>query len=350
VGDLPTPAPDRRHGREDTLAAARNGDEAAFGRLVEPHRSELRVHCYRMLGSLQDAEDVLQETLLRAWRHLDDLTDPNAVRAWLYRIATNRCLTMRTASARHHLDVPLDPLIASMANSSTSEAAPLQPFPDRLLPDTGFGVEDPEAAIESRADVELAFIAVLQLLPPRQRAILLLRDALEWSAADAADLLETSVAAVNSALQRARATLARERKRGRLSRLHDPASPAAERDLVNRFVAAFRSADIEAFVRLLRENALLTMPPYPAGFQGPSAIGRFFATVPAAGRLDRLRLVVTRANGQPALAAYGPAEGGKRHAYGIMVLTMEGEAITAITGFLGAQLFGYFGLPATLEP
>jgi len=144
--------------------------------------------------------------------------------------------------------------------------------------------------------------------------------------------------------------MARERERGRLSRLHRPASPAVERALVDRFVAAFRAPDVEALVRLLREDALLTMPPYPAGFEGPTAIGRFFATVPAGGRLDRIRLVVTRANGQPALAAYGPADDGRRHAYGVMVLTMQDDAISAITGFLGPDLLGYFALPASLEP
>jgi RNA polymerase sigma-70 factor (ECF subfamily) len=333
-----------------TLAAARDGDKAAFSRLVEPYRRELRIHCYRMLGSLQDAEDALQDTLLRAWRHLDGLTGPDALRAWLYRIATNRCLSLRAASARRRIELQLDALIASAANLAASEATSLQPFPDRLLPYTEPTVEDPEATVEAREDVELAFIAALQLLPPRQRAILILRDVLGWSSAEAAELLETSVAAVNSALQRARATLERERDSGRLSRLHRPASPSAEHDLVDRFIAAWWALDIEAFVSLLREDALLTMPPYPAGFEGPVAIGRFFATVPAKGRLDRIRLMATRANGQPALAAYGPAEDGVLRAYGIMVLTMQDEAIIAITGFLGTELFRYFALPAALEP
>lgn len=332
------------------LSAARHGDEAAFGRLVEPYTRELRVHCYRMLGSLQDAEDALQETLLRAWRHLDGLTGPDAFRAWLYRIATNRCLTMRAASARRRVELQLDALIASTANSTASETPSLEPFPDRLLPGAEAAVEDPQVTAEMREDVELAFIATLQLLPPRQRAILILRDVLGWSAVESAELLETSVAAVNSALQRARATLERERESGRLSRLHRPASPGAERHLVDRFISAWWALDIKAFVALLREDALLTMPPYPVGFEGPVEIGHFFATVPAKGRLDRIRLVATRANGQPALAAYGPAEDGAHCAYGIMVLTMQGDAIVAITGFLGAELFRYFALPAALEP
>ena len=204
--------------------------------------------------------------------------------------------------------------------------------------------------VETREDVELAFIAALQLLAPRQRAILILRDVLGWSAAEAAELLETSVAAVNSAMQRARATLERERGSGRLSRLHRPASASAERELVDRFIATWRALDIEAFVSLLRTDALLTMPPDPTGYEGPTAIGHFLATVPAGGRLDRIRLVPTRANGQPALAAYGPTEDGDLRAYGIMVLTIQDRAIIAITGFLGADLFQYFALPAVLEP
>jgi RNA polymerase sigma-70 factor (ECF subfamily) len=333
-----------------TLAAARDGDKAAFSRLVEPYRRELRIHCYRMLGSLQDAEDALQDTLLRAWRHLDGLAGPDALRAWLYRIATNRCLSLRAATARRQaIELQLDALIASPANGAASETTSLQPFPDRLLPYAGPAVQDPEATVELRENVELAFIAALQLLPPRQRAILILRDVLGWSTAEVAELLDTSVAAVNSAMQRARATLERERGGGRLSRLHRPASPSAERDLVDRFIATWRALDIEAFVSLLREDALLTMPPYPAGFEGPEAIGRFLAAVPAEGRLDHIRLVATRANGQPALAAYGPAEDGELSAYGIMVLTMQDEAIIAITGFLGTELFRYFALPAALE-
>lgn len=333
----------------NTLAVARDGDEAAFGRLVEPYVRELRVHCYRMLGSLQDAEDALQDTLLRAWRHLDGLTDPNKLRAWLYRIATNRCLSRIAASARRPIELQLDALIASEGNLGEMEAPSLQPFPDRLLQDTAPADEDPEAIVEAREEVELAFIAALQLLPPRQRATLILRDVLGWSTAEAAELLETSVAAINSALQRARATIERERHSGRLARLHRPASPSAERDLIDRLIAAWWALDIEAFVSLLRQDALLTMPPYPAVYKGPVAIGRFFATVPANGRLDRIRLVPTRANGQPAVAAYGPDEDGVLRAYGIMVLTMQEEAIIAITGFLGSELFPYFALPATLE-
>jgi RNA polymerase sigma-70 factor (ECF subfamily) len=314
------------------LQAARGGAEDAFARLTGPYRGELQLHCYRLLGSVHDAEDAMQETLVRAWRHLAGYEPRAPFRAWLYRIATNVCLT---ALARRPPD-------------ATSMAAHLTPYPDRLLDELAAS-DSPEARLEEHEAVELALLAAIQTLPPRQRAVLVLREVLDWSAAEVADALETSPASVNSALQRARATIDRERAAGRLPREHRPASTRTERDLLDRYLRAWSSVDITALGALLTEDALITMPPAPA-VAGRAAITEFFATVPLGGRLDRMRLVETRANRQPALAAYAedPSDGVFR-AYGLMVFSIEGETIAGIAGFLGQELFDLFGLPTVLS-
>lgn len=340
--------------RERSLvAAALAGDERAFAELVAPYRRELHLHCYRMLGTLQDAEDALQETLLRAWRRLAGFEGRSAVRAWLYRIATNVCLTaLARRGRRNELPRPAGEVQSvELPPGDEGDVLQLAPYPDRLLDELGDGGGvGPEARYEQREALELAFVTAVQVLPARQRAALLLRDVLGFSASEAADLLETSVASVNSALQRARARLEEERREGWLSRRHAMTSRRGEAELVRRFVAAWQAVDIERLVGLLTEEALLTMPPLPLRFVGREAIGSFFATVPAGGRLDRIRLVPTRANRQPALAAYveDPVDGVHR-AYGIMVLSLEGDAINAVVGFADPTLFSRFGLPSTLE-
>lgn len=315
------------------LAAARSGDERAFERLLEPHRRVLHLHCYRLLGSLHDADDALQETSLRAWRGLGGFVPRAPFRAWLYRIATNVCL--RAVERRARTPEALDPAEAQIA-------AYLQPYPDRLLPT--------DLAAEQRESVGLAFVSVMQLLPPRQRASLVLHDVLGWTAKEVADLLGGSVASVNSALQRARERLERERGAGRLAREHVPASAQAEARVVRDFVAAWEAVDVDGIVRLLSQDAVMSMPPDPMRVVGTTAIGDFFRTVPAGGALERIRLVPTRANRQPAVAAYLQDDAGAFEAYGVMVFALEGEAVTSITGFAGyPELFPELGLPLRLE-
>jgi RNA polymerase sigma-70 factor (ECF subfamily) len=315
------------------LEAACRGDEAAFGLLTEPHRRALHLHCYRMLGSLHDADDALQETLLRAWRSLPRFTPRPSLRAWLHSIATNVCLTALERRRRRQ-EVPLPP---PEAEAWRSELLHLQPYPDRLLDE-----------LERRETVELAFIAAVQLLPPKQRAVLILRDVLGWSAKEAAEALEDSIAAVNSALQRARAGL--ERARAVSAPSHRPPPGEEERALVARFVDAWNAVDIDGLVSLLTRDAVMTMPPEPMFVRGAEEIGAFFASVPAEGRLEEIRLVPTTANRQPALAAYvlDRADGTHR-AYGLMVLSLDGDSIDGIVGFADASIFDHLGLPPELQ-
>ena len=302
------------------LARARAGDEDAFGLLVAPYLRELHAHCYRMLGSVHDAEDVLQEVLMRAWRYLDTFDERGRVRGWLYRIATNRCLTARSraAAAPAVSRGPAPP----PSNVSDIEVAALEPYPDEWLRELA-GNGDPAARYEVRESVQLAFLTVIQLLPPRQRAVLLLRDVLAFPAAETAHILRASEAAVNSTLQRARAALRAYQASGRIRPVSLP-DPGAE--------------------RALAEDCLLTMPPAPLAYRGRDAIGAFFATVPAGGNLTAIRLVPTRANDQPAVAAY-MRDGGIGVAYGMMVLTIQAGLIGEITGFADPSLFPLFGLP-----
>jgi len=326
------------------LARARAGDEGAFGVLIAPYQRELHVHCYRMLGSVHDAEDVLQEVLVRAWRHLGTFDGRGPVRGWLYRIATNRCLTARSraaASPAPVLSVPPPP-----PNAPDVQVTALHPYPDEWLAELA-GADDPAAGYELRESVQLAFLTVVQLLPARQRAVLLLRDVLGFSAAETAQILQASQAAVTSSLQRARATLQAHRDSGRL-RPVSSLGAGADRALADRFTAAWHACDIPAVVSVLAEDCLLTMPPAPLAYRGRHAIGSFFATAPAGGGLAAIRLVPTRANGQPAVAAY-QRDGGTARAYGIMVLTVHEGLISEITGFADPSLFPLFGLPVEAD-
>jgi len=332
---------------ETTLDRARAGDGEAFRELTEPHRRELQLHCYRILGSVQDAEDVVQETLLAAWRGLDGFEGRSSVRAWLYRIATNRCLNaLRDSERRPH---QLNRLLAEAPEPTRrSEPTWFEPYPDALLEDLPDTSPGPEARYETRETLALAFVAGLQRLPARQRAVLVLRDVLGYRAAEVADLLDSSEVSVNSALQRARAALdgqlpARDREHAPL-----PRSPR-ERELVGRFVDAFENADIDRVIALLTDDAWLTMPPEPLEYQGHAAIAEFYLTRSWWG-VQAARLVPTRANGQPAFGYYlrdpvSPIA----HAHGLIVLTLEGDRISAITRFGDNSLFPLFGLPRTLR-
>jgi RNA polymerase sigma-70 factor (ECF subfamily) len=331
---------------EGTLIRARAGDEDAFRELTDPYRRELQLHCYRILGSLQDAEDLLQETLLAAWRGLERFEGRASLRAWLYRIATNRCLNMLRDRRRRPREVP--PMAEPPEPTRRSEPIWLEPYPDVLLDGVADTSPGPEARYEMREAVGLAFVAALQHLPPRQRAVLVLRDVLGFHGAEVADMLGSSEASIKGALQRARATLDTRLPAGGLERAPLPSS-AHERELVGRFVDAVERNDLDAVVSLLTDDAWLTMPPQPYEYQGPAAIGEFLHDR-ARVRGVPLRLVATRANGQPAFGCYLPdPQAAIAHAYGLLVLTLAGDGISAITWFFDSGLFPSFGLPRTLR-
>ena len=316
------------------VAAAVAGDESAFAALVERHRRELHVHCYRMLGSFEEAEDLVQETFLRAWRNRGSFEGGPGFRAWLYRIATNACLDAIRRSKRRL------PSLHSFA-----EVPWLQPYPDRLLDELAPSEAEPHAVVVAKETIELTFLAVIQLLPPRQRATLVLRDLLGWSAGETASLLDTSVAAANSALQRARATL-RERLPTRPSEWSGSEPSDEERVLLRGFIDAHERADAAAAVALVREDIRVTMPPHPWCFDGLAAIEPLLhegLTAPG-----DWRLVPTRANRQPTAASYLRAPGDSEfRAFKFDVLRVEDGKIVEITTF-DASLFSAFGLPPTL--
>jgi RNA polymerase sigma-70 factor (ECF subfamily) len=327
------------------------GDEEAFRELAELYRRELQVHCYRIVGSMQDAEDLVQETLLAAWRGLERFEGRASMRNWLYRIATNRSLNALRDAGRRPREVAERDVPPEAPEPTTIQSEPiwLQPYPDVLLDTIPDAAPGPDARYEAKESITLAFVAGLQRMPPRQRAVLVLRDVLGFRAAEVAEMLETSEGAVTSALKRARGALddhlpPRDRERAPL-----PNSPR-ERELVGRFANAFESGDVDRVVALLTDDAWFTMPPEPFNYQGPDAIARFLSTVPAGGALDRFRLVPTRANAQPAFGFYlKDPQCPIARANGIMVLTLEGERISAITVFHDTSVFPHFGLPRTLR-
>jgi RNA polymerase sigma-70 factor (ECF subfamily) len=334
----------------ELLDRASAGDEAAFGELVDPYRRELHVHCYRIVGSVQDAEDLVQETLLAAWRSLGRFEGRASLRSWLYRIATNRCLNALRDRGRRLPQLPAPPPDAPEPPEPTRLREPvwLEPYPDALLDEVPDQTHEPGARYEMREAIGLALIAGLQRLPPRQRAVLVLRDTLGFRAREVAEMLGTSEASVMSALHRARTTLEAELPAPR-ERAPLPNSPA-ERALVARFTDAFEGGDVEGLVSLLTDDASLTMPPEPLEYRGPEPIARFLSTVPAGGHLEMFRLVPTHANGQPAFGCYlRDPQAPIAHAYGLMVLTLTGDRIAAITGFPDTSVFPHFGLPRTLR-
>ena len=309
------------------------------------YREELLAHCYRMLGSLHDAEDLVQETMLRAWRFADGYDESRgSIRTWLYRIATNACLSYLEGRQRRVLPVDLNgpsqlPDIAKIGERL--EIPWLEPFPDALVLSG-----DPSAVVEARESIRLAFIAALQHLPPRQRAVLILRDVLAMPAAEVAPLLEVTVASVTSALQRARAQLAAASPSADGAGLVQP-SDDTSRDLLDRYMAAFTTMDVEALKGTLREDALLQMPPFPEWFLGRDTIGEFMATGFARG--GSFRFAPTRANGQPALGVYRRRNGDAHRFLQVQVLTMTETGIAQIDAFHVNGLYAQFGLPAVLE-
>ncbi|HET6971816.1 MAG TPA: RNA polymerase subunit sigma-70 [Phenylobacterium sp.] len=320
---------------------------AAFERLAGPLRRELKLHCYRMLGSLHEAEDLVQETYLRAWRHFGQFEGRGAFRGWLYQIATNACLNALARRRRKARLLPyqLGPATSEMPDPAhPGDVAWLEPYPDADLEDLADPAPGPEARLGSRQAVQLAFVAVIQELPPRQRAVLLLCDVLGWSAAETATLLGGSTASVNSALQRARATLAQRRG----ATTSSPATPdAAQSALLQRYLAAWERLDVDALAALLKADATYTMPPRAEWYVGRAAIRAFFAWAWPA--YFDFRLVQTAANGQPAFAAYSRTDAqAPWTAHSLHVLSLEGEAISEITLFtkpVAPRLFAAFGLP-----
>jgi RNA polymerase sigma-70 factor (ECF subfamily) len=321
---------------QDHLNAARAGDERAFRALTDPYRRELQLHCYRILGSVQDAEDVVQETMLAAWRGLDDFGERSSLRTWLYRIATNRCLNALRDSSRRPRPEPI----------RTVEPTWLEPYPDMLLEDLADAAPGPDARYEAKEAVALAFVAALQHLSPSQRAVLVLRDVLGYRAVEVAEMLDTTETSVNSALRRARAALdTRLPDRGRA-----PLPRSAEEDeLVRRYAEAFERADVDRLVALLTNDALMTMPPEPIEVHGPAAIAQFMLEREWWG-ISEARLVPIRANGQPAFGMYlRDPHAPIFRAHGIVVLTLDGNRVAQITRFGDTSLFARFGLPRTLD-
>ena len=346
---------------ETTVAAARAGDESAFETLVERHRRELRVHCYRMLGSFEESEDLVQETFLRAWRNLAGFEGRSTFRAWLYRIATNACLDALDGRSRrvlpHHVEGPSDP---HAPLPPAADIAWLQPFPDRLTePDPRWepvapSEGEPDSVAVARETIELAFLAAIQHLPLRQRAVLILRDVLGWSAKETAEQLESSVASVNSALQRARATLREHLPERRLEWAPASRPSEQERAVLRRYMEAVERADLAALAELLAEDVRAMMPPWPMWFQGRDAV---LATLRVSWNPDsphysgEFRTVATGANQQPALGLYVRVPGERDfRAFAVGVLRIEDGLITELTSFHDLGLFPVFDLPMTLPP
>ena len=317
----------------DLISQAVAGDGDAFRLLTEPHRRELQVHCYRMLGSLKDAEDVLQDTMLAAWQSLHAFQGKASLRTWLYRIATNRCLNARRAVSRREPKPWSVPGVQPPEPTQLGEIVWLEPFP-----------EGPEGRLERREAISLAFITALQTLPPRQIAVLVLRDVLEFRATEVAEMLESTVEAVNSALKRARATL--EKKLN----VSDPRAapkpdPQTEAEIVGKFVKAYEAADVKALVALLTDDVFMSMPPMPLEYIGRDAVETFFAPFFSARR--SYRLIRTRANGQPAFGLYFLSPDGIYHATGLVVIELAGDKVSALIRFENGVLPA-FGLPRSL--
>jgi RNA polymerase sigma-70 factor (ECF subfamily) len=325
---------------EQILFRARAGDENAFRELTQPYQRELQLHIYRIVGSTQDSEDLLQETLLAAWRGLEGFQERASVRSWLYRIATNRALDALRASRRR----PEEQQMTRLPQPTRwSEPVWIEPYPDVLLDGIRDETPGPEACYETREAIALAFIVGLQHLPPQQRAVLVLRDVLGFRAAEVASMLETSEASVNSLLRRARAAFESRLPTTGRERAPIPNSKL-ERDVVGRFAEAVENGDVDAMVDLLTSDAWLTMPPLPHAYQGREAIGAFLRGAEER-RGAPLRMVSTRANGQPAFGCYLPVlETGGARAFALFVLTLAGDHISAITWFGDTSVFQQFGL------
>jgi len=322
--------------RPDVVAGGRTGEEE-----LEQYRREITGYCYRMLGSAFEADDAVQETMVRAWKGLDNFEGRSAMRSWLYRIATNVCLDMLRGRQRRALAMDMGPSSAadSFTGATRPEHAWVTPIPDaHAVPESG----DPAVLAESRESIRLAFVTALQHLPARQRAVLILREVLRWRASEVAELLDTSVASVNSALQRARATLA-----ARNAGAHPQGGVTAEqKELLARYVDAFERYDITSLVKLLHDDAVMSMPPYDFWLRGPVEMGRWF--LGQGGGCRGSRLVATAANGSPAFASYKVDPEGGHRPWSIQVLEISGDRIVGHHNFLDTALFATFGLPAHL--
>ena len=326
----------------DLMSRARAGDGEAFRKLTEPYRRELQVHCYRMLGSFQDAEDALQDTLLAAWQGFGGFEGRASLRTWLYRIATNRCLNARRSASRRPAKEWDVPNVEPPEPTRLGEVVWLEPFPDALLEGAIDAPLGPEARYEQTEAISLAFVTALQILPPRQLAVLILRDVLGFHANEVADMLDSTVESVKSALKRARANM-QHRRLTTDDREPPPAADSPPEDaIVVKFVRAWESADLDALVTLLTDDVFMSMPPMPFEYQGRDVVARFCASIFRAGR--RFDLISTRANGQPAFGAYLRAPTGIRHGTGLYVLTLAGDRISAMTRFDNSVLPS-FGLP-----
>jgi RNA polymerase sigma-70 factor (ECF subfamily) len=336
------------------LAAARRGSSREFSELAEPYRRELQVHCYRILGSLHDAEDMVQETMLRAWKRLDTYEGRASFRAWLYKIATNVCLDLLDQRRRrakrllpNYLFSPADP--HKPVEPPATEILWLEPLPDEWLADPS--AANPETRYSTHESISLAFLIALQILPPRQRAALILKDVLDWPASDIADLLDTTTSSVNSALHRARVTLAKNYQGQKPQSIVD-GSDEQTRKTLEKYVHAWQTADVNGLVALLKKDATLSMPPSPSWYAGRKNIGMFAGNILFANdgmfpglASGRWKLLAIRANGQPGAAVYQRMENGEYHSFGVHVLTCDKGQISQISCFIDPSLPTRFGLP-----
>jgi RNA polymerase sigma-70 factor (ECF subfamily) len=332
---------------QDLLSRARTGDGDAFKALTAPYLRELHVHCYRVLGSFQDAEDAVQDSLLSAWQGLRTFEGRASLRTWLYRVATNRCLDALRSARRRPVTDRSQPDLSPPEPTRLGEITWLEPYPDMLLDEARDSMAAADARYDALESVSLAFITALQNLPPLQRAVLVLRDVLDFEARDTAEILATNVDSVTSALKRARATLRSRTDYTSTQRPPPPRSPE-EDELARRLARAYEAGDVEGVISLLSDGVWISMPPLPFEYEGREQAARFLAAV-AFRAGQRWRLVPTRANGQPAFGAYvrSPTDG-ISHALGLLVLTLAGDKISAITMF-DKSVLPFFGLPRTLS-
>ncbi|HEY6623754.1 MAG TPA: sigma-70 family RNA polymerase sigma factor [Acidimicrobiales bacterium] len=329
----------------DLMSRARAGDGDAFRELTEPHRRELQVHCYRMLGSFQDAEDALQESLLSAWQNFSGFEERASLRTWLYQIATNKCLNARRSASRRPAKEWDVPKVEPPEPTQLGEVVWIEPYPDALLEGALDAPLGPEARYAQTESISLAFVTALQILPPRQLAVLVLRDVLGFHVNEVADMLNSTVDSVNSALKRARASLQRRQSPAAAFEPPPGCDSPSEDAIVGRFVSAYESADLDALVALLTDDVFMSMPPMPFEYEGRDIVARFMASIFGSGR--RFDLVPTRANGQPAFGSYLRDRTGIRHGTGLIVLTLAGDRISAMTRFENSML-PWFGLPRSL--
>ena len=347
---------DRASIEAERLALARNGDEHQFSELTEPYRRELQVHCYRILGSLHESEDMVQETLLKAWKRLATFEGRSSFRSWLYKIGTNSCLDFLDQQKRRRV-LPFEKLSPSDPKAPiqppTSEITWLEPFPDEWLGDKS--AINPEARYSDTESISLAFLTALQTLPPRQRAVLILRDVLDFSANETADLLELTVSSVNSALHRARTTLSQRYDRGEKEDSMITSTDERTQQLLDHFVQAWERADVDGLVALLKADAAFAMPPSPSWYQGLEAIRMFSAATIFADdgmfpgkALNRWHLLPTRANGSPAFAIYQRDEKDEYRAFGLIALILDGDKLSQIISFIDPSLPSLFGFPTTI--